>query len=109
MGELKIPGFSEYLHPLGARAAGRRRPGPDAAGPGWGAQVGLFDVTDLTNPRRIDVAATTQPDTAGAGRRRPAAVHLAARRSAPLLTVISKGWTGRTGWVSVLTRRRRRS
>jgi hypothetical protein len=54
MGELEIPGFSAYLHPLGRhRLLGLGQgPGPNGA---WGAQAGLFDVTDLTRPRRLDV------------------------------------------------------
>ena len=37
LGELKIPGFSEYLHPLGERPAARPRPGADATtGQTWG-------------------------------------------------------------------------
>ncbi|WP_181411090.1 beta-propeller domain-containing protein [Nocardioides humi] len=53
LGELKIPGFSSYLHPLGrARLIGvGEGPGPD----GWGAQVGLFDVRDTSAVTRLDV------------------------------------------------------
>ena len=51
LGELKIPGYSEYLHPLG----GRRLIGigQDASADGMvrGAQAALFDVTDLTVAR----------------------------------------------------------
>jgi hypothetical protein len=53
VGELKIPGFSSYLHPIGdglmlgigqdATEQGRTR----------GAQVSLFDVNDLRDPRRL--------------------------------------------------------
>jgi uncharacterized secreted protein with C-terminal beta-propeller domain len=52
-GELKIPGFSSYLHPvddatligIGQAATGEGRT--------LGTQVSLFDVSDLTSPRRI--------------------------------------------------------
>jgi hypothetical protein len=54
VGELKVPGYSAYLHPLGdglllgvgqdATAEGRRT----------GVQLSLFDVSDLANPRRLD-------------------------------------------------------
>jgi hypothetical protein len=53
LGELKIPGYSAYLHPAGeGRLVGV---GQDAAADGrpLGAQVSLFDVADLTDPRRI--------------------------------------------------------
>jgi hypothetical protein len=61
MGSLKIPGFSAYLHPLGQhRLLGLGQlPGSSGA---WGAQAGLFDVTDLTRPRQLDVVAYG-PDT----------------------------------------------
>jgi uncharacterized secreted protein with C-terminal beta-propeller domain len=54
VGELKIPGYSAYLHPVGdglllgvgqdATAEGRRT----------GVQLSLFDVSDLANPVRLD-------------------------------------------------------
>lgn len=49
LGELKIPGFSAYLHPVGpdtVLGVGRRRDF---------VQVSLFDLSRLTRPRRIDV------------------------------------------------------
>jgi len=52
-GELKIPGYSAYLHPAGPnRLIGI---GQDATDQGQvkGTQVSLFDVGDLNNPRRI--------------------------------------------------------
>jgi hypothetical protein len=52
-GELKIPGYSAYLHPAGDnRLLGI---GQDATDQGRvrGTQVSLFDVSDLTDPRRI--------------------------------------------------------
>ena len=78
LGELKIPGFSEYLHPLGEqRLIGI---GQDASlqGVTRGAQAALFDVTDLTDPRQLDVVRYAEDTQAGAGHR-PAPVHLAAR------------------------------
>jgi beta propeller domain-containing protein len=54
VGELKVPGYSAYLHPVGdglllgvgqdATAEGRRT----------GVQVSLFDVSDLAHPVRLD-------------------------------------------------------
>jgi hypothetical protein len=52
-GELKIPGYSAYLHPADAsRLIGV---GQDATDQGrvTGTQVSLFDVRDLANPSRI--------------------------------------------------------
>ncbi len=52
-GELKIPGFSAYLHPLGSRRLIGMGEGPGPGG--WGAQAGFFDVTDVDRPRRLDL------------------------------------------------------
>ena len=52
VGELKIPGYSAYLHPIGdgmLLGVGR---GPDEEGRPWGTQVSIFDVSDLADPRR---------------------------------------------------------
>jgi hypothetical protein len=56
-GELKIPGYSAYLHPAGdGRLLGV---GQDATDEGarLGAQVSLFDVADPANPLRLATAA----------------------------------------------------
>lgn len=53
LGELKIEGFSAYLHPLSPGyllGVGRDA---DPEGRIKGLQVSVFDVTDLRNPRRI--------------------------------------------------------
>lgn len=101
LGELKIPGFSEYLHPLGEhRLIGM---GQDASlqGVTRGAQAALFDVTDLTAPRQLDVVRYAKNTQAGAGIDPRQFTWLPERRVA--LTVVSEGWTGTTGWVSVLS------
>ncbi len=100
LGQLKIPGFSEYLHPLGSdRLIGV---GQDAspAGTTRGAQTALFDVSDLIDPRRLDVVTYDRDTTAGAGVDPRQFTWLPDRRTA--LTVIAD-FAGRTGWVSVLT------
>jgi len=52
-GELKIPGFSSYLHPVGEhRLIGIGQSATDE-GRTTGSQVSLFDVSDPANPRRI--------------------------------------------------------
>lgn len=101
LGELKIPGFSEYLHPLGEqRLIGV---GQDASldGVTRGAQAALFDVTDLTAPRQLDVVRYPEQSQAGAGLDPRQFTWLPEQRVA--LTVVSQGWTGSTGWVSVLS------
>jgi len=101
LGELKIPGFSEYLHPLGEqRLVGM---GQDASldGVARGAQAALFDVTDLTAPRQLDVVRYAPGTQAGAATDPRQFTWLPERRT--VLTVVSRGWTGSTGWVSVLS------
>jgi hypothetical protein len=54
LGELKIPGFSEYLHPVGGDillGVGQRA---TMQGVTKGSQVQTFDLRDLTDPRQID-------------------------------------------------------
>jgi len=52
MGELKVNGFSSYMHPLGRRTL--LTIGQDATSTGrqTGVHLQIFDVSDLTNPRR---------------------------------------------------------
>ncbi|MCJ7726643.1 MAG: beta-propeller domain-containing protein, partial [Acidimicrobiia bacterium] len=60
-GELKIPGYSAYLHPLGdGRLLGI---GQDATDEGrtLGAKVSLFDVSDPSDPKEVD--SFTLPDS----------------------------------------------
>ena len=60
VGELKIPGFSSYLHPIGDGFV--LGVGSDATDEGFvtGAKVSLFDVSDLSNPQ--EVSTWTAPD-----------------------------------------------
>ena len=60
VGELKIPGFSSYLHPIGDRLVLGVGSDADDSGRVTGAKVSLFDVSDLTDPR--EVAVWTAPD-----------------------------------------------
>ena len=101
LGELKIPGFSEYLHPLDRnRMLGI---GQDATRQGVlrGAQAALFDLRDLSEPRRVDQVQYAKGTQALAGLDPRQFTWLPDRRTA--LTVVAQGWEGRTGWVSVLT------
>lgn len=60
LGELKIPGYSGYLHPIGrhrllgvGQSGAEADPGP-AGGGQSGVQFSLFDISDPASPRRID-------------------------------------------------------
>lgn len=50
LGELKIPGFSTYIHPL---ADGKLL--TIGQGENWGVKLSLFDVSDMTNPTELSV------------------------------------------------------
>jgi len=60
LGELKIPGFSSYLHPISDTMVLGVGSDADAEGRVTGAKVSLFDVSDLAAPR--EVAVWTAPD-----------------------------------------------
>ena len=100
LGVLKIPGYSEYLHPLGSDRMIGIGQAADPSGRVTGAQAALFDVTDLTHPRRLDTVEYPPSSQAGAATDPRQFTWLPDQRTA--LTVVSKGWPGRTGWVSVL-------
>ncbi len=56
VGELKIPGFSRYLHPLsGGLLLGIGRDADPNTGRELGLQASLFDVSDPTNPTQLAV------------------------------------------------------
>ena len=56
VGELKIPGYSGYLHPIGENLLlGVGQSGLDPGNSGQsGVQFSLFDISDPASPRRID-------------------------------------------------------
>jgi uncharacterized secreted protein with C-terminal beta-propeller domain len=91
-GKLKIPGFSSYLHPLssqrllGVGSDGRNR-----------AQAGFFDVTDLTDVRRLDTLTYARGTRARAGDDPRQFTWVRKARTA--LTVIARG---NKGYVSEL-------
>lgn len=61
-GELKIPGYSAYLHPLGdGRLLGVGQDADPESGRTEGTQVSLFDVADPDAPAQLDV--TVMRDT----------------------------------------------
>ncbi len=53
VGELKIPGYSAYLHPVADGLLLGVGASADQQGRREGAQLSLFDVSDLSRPRRI--------------------------------------------------------
>ena len=62
MGELHMPGFSSYLHPYGdGRLIGVGMDGDDD-GNIRGLAINLFDVSDLTEPTRIDQIVVNSDD-----------------------------------------------
>ena len=65
-----------------------------------GAQAALFDVSDLTDPRQTDLVRYRRGSVAAAGTDPRQFTWLPERQTA--LTVVSQGWEGTTGWVSVL-------
>ena len=99
LGKLKIPGFSDYLHPLGPERIIGMGVGPSANG-GSGAQAGLFNLADVTNPRRVSELNYGRNTQALAGEDPRQFTWLPDQRTA--LTVISRGYGSRTGYVSVL-------
>jgi hypothetical protein len=52
-GELKIPGYSAYLHPVGDGLLLGVGQDADEGGRTLGTQLSLFDVSDPTNPQRL--------------------------------------------------------
>jgi hypothetical protein len=53
VGELKIPGYSAYLHPLGDGLLLGIGQEADDGGRVQGTQVSVFDVSDLAHPKRV--------------------------------------------------------
>ena len=99
MGRLRVAGFSDYLHPLGADrlvGIGQGR-GPEG---NWGAQAGLFDVHDLAHVRRLDVQVFGAGSTALAGSDPRSFTWLPSDRT--VLTVVSKWHGAREGWLSIM-------
>jgi hypothetical protein len=94
LSELRLPGFSSYLHPLGPRRLVGVGSGPQAGG--WGAQLGLFRTRDLARMSRLDVWRYGRGTSAVAGEDPRAFTWLPDRRV--VLTVVQRGGTG---WLSI--------
>ena len=101
LGELKIPGFSSYLHPIdGDLMLGMGSAADPTTGVTSGAKASLYDVSDLTAPREVDTVSYPAGSIAQAGLDPRQFTWLPDHRTA--LTVISQGFEGITGYVSVL-------
>jgi len=102
LGKLKIPGFSEYLHPIGDHLMIGIGTDATLSGMTRGGQVAVFDLSDLRHPKRVSTVGYGRNRQALAGQDPRQFTWLAARRTA--LTVVGRwGKTGgMTGWVSVL-------
>ena len=101
MGKLKVPGFSAYLHPLGQHRLLGLGEGPADNGQ-WGAQAGLFNVTDLTNPTQLDVL-SYGPGSQALATQDPRQLTWLPDGRTVLSVVADWGNGGQTGYVSVLT------
>ena len=102
LGALKIPGFSDYLHPIGDDLL--LGIGTDAGPDGTvrGGQAAVFDVSDLSAPRRVSVHTYRLQQATRAGQDPRQFTWLPDRRTA--LTVV-EAWGrngGSTGTVSML-------
>jgi len=100
-GTLKIPGYSAYLHPLGRhRLLGLGQ--AQGAGGMWGAQAGLFDVTDLTHPRQLSVV-RFGPGTQALATSDPRQLTWLPDGRTVLSVIADYGARGTVGYVSELT------
>ena len=101
MGSLKIPGYSAYLHPLGQhRLLGLGQ--LEGSNGRWGAQAGLFNVTDLTHPQQLDVV-EFGPDSQAMAAQDPRQLTWLPDGRTVLTVIADYGKRGNVGYVSVLT------
>ncbi len=87
-GELKVPGYSAYLHPIGDhRLLGV---GQDATDTGreTGLQISSFDIADATDPRRVDTVGYGQGSSSPVQEDARGFVYLPERRTAVLPALI---------------------
>lgn len=95
LSELRVPGYSAYLHPLGGWRLVGVGYGPQPRR--WGAQLGLFGVRDLTRVRQLDTLEYGGGTTPLAAYDPRSFTWLPEHRT--VLTVIQKG---RVGWLSIV-------
>ena len=99
---LKITGFSDYLHPIGDDLLLGIGTAADHTGQTRGGQAAVFDIADLTAPRRVATHEYGRQRTTRAGQDPRQFTWLADRRTA--LTVVEQWgkYGGATAAVSVL-------
>ena len=93
VGELKIPGFSSYLHPLGEGLVLGVGSDADEDGRVTGAKVSLFDVSDLADPQEVSVW-TAPGGWNEIGWDHRAFLWWAPERLAVLPVTVDHGWSG---------------
>lgn len=99
VGELKIPGFSSYLHPVGGDLLLGLGQDASLKGRTRGAQAAVFDLADLADPRRVDTETFGRNTGFEAGWDPRTFTYLADRRTA-LATM--HDWNGRTRVVELV-------
>ena len=100
LGKLKIPGFSDYLHPIGDDLLlGLGQDADPRTGATLGAQAALFDISDLTALKRVATVSLGKNSTALAGSDPRAFTWLTGRDTA--LAVVSDDWRS-SGDIAVL-------
>jgi hypothetical protein len=62
LGELKIPGFSSYLHPIGDRLLLGLGTAADLQGRTHGSQAAIFDLSALRDPKQISLLKLPEVD-----------------------------------------------
>ena len=102
LGELKIPGYSDYLHPIGKDRIMGLGVDADLDGRTRGGQVAVFDLADPTAPKRLGQETYRRTTQLLAGQDPRQFTWLPKQQTA--LTVIAHYGRsgGATGWVSVL-------
>ncbi len=94
LGELKIRGFSSYLHPIGDDLLLGLGQDATRTGRTLGAQAAVFDIGDLTDPRRLGTADFNQRTELTVVWDSRAFTYLPEQRTA--LTPVQNWGTGRT-------------
>jgi hypothetical protein len=102
LGELKIPGYSDYLHPIGKDRIMGLGVDADLEGRTSGGQVAVFDLSDPTAPRRLGQE-KYNPSTQLLAGQDPRQFTWLPKQQTALTVIAHYGRSGgATGWVSVL-------
>ena len=100
LGELKIPGFSAYLHPLGEHRLLGLGQAADAERHRWGAQAGALRRHRPHPPAASSTRCRTAAGSQALADRGPAPAHLAARRRTVLTVIADYGTAAATSATS---------